>query len=396
MRPRVFSREDEVSLFIISDLHMGDGGPHERFHSDELIREFIGHLENLLGGSPERVRLLLLGDLLDLSLVGRAFPNQMVPVRLRDQLLIERVEDVRSAHSGVFTALQQFIERGGTVEVVPGNSDGALRVPAVWEHFRQSLLRGYSTPRSQAQLRLHPWIYHVPGVVYAEHGNQYHEINSFPALLQGLGGAGPEQLETIGSLLDAYGGSRHAEFDDARAGATSWAASLAAQYMRASKVRRTVGYVDLLEEYAQEVFLPPVLVAELDTFGSRAVWRSGLRALRRSGPSRWRRRAPSSDAYLRDAALRIHRAALRRGSSALFYVFGHTHAPCTARIEDESSRYVNCGTWSTATKGSLAQPTTPYVQITLGTEPSCLLLDWERKGQETSRPVNQSSSPSCC
>jgi UDP-2,3-diacylglucosamine pyrophosphatase LpxH len=374
MTSRLFSSGDEESLVIVSDLHMGDGGPHERFGSDEQIRPFIGHLGDLLERSPESVRLLLLGDLLDLSLVGRASPNQMASLRLRDALLMARVDEVTSAHAGVFQALKAFIERGGTVDVVPGNSDGALRVPRVWEHFCQSLLQGSST--SYARLRLHPWIYHVPGVLYAEHGNQYHEINSFPALLQGFRDDGPEQLDTIGSLLDAYGGRMRAEPAHSRKGATSWAASLTAHYMRASKVRHTVGYATLLEEHAREVSLPPALIAELEALGSRAVWRSGSRALRRFGTSRKRRRAVNSDIYLKDAALRIHRAARRHDSPALFYVFGHTHTPGIARMEDESSRYVNCGTWSTPSKGSLKQPATPYVHVTLGRKPSCLLLDW--------------------
>jgi UDP-2,3-diacylglucosamine pyrophosphatase LpxH len=385
MRSRLLSSGDEGSLIIVSDLHMGDGGPHERFHSDDLIRPFIGHLEELLGRSAESVRLLLLGDLLDLSLVGRASPGQLAPLRLRDALLIERIDEVTSAHRGVLEALKAFIERGGTVDVVPGNSDGALRVPQIWDHFRQSLLQGCSNPRLYARLRLYPWIYHIPGVVYAEHGHQYHEINSFPALLQGLRHDGPEQLETIGSLLDAYGGRMHADPTDTWKGVTRWAASLTAQYMRASKVRHTSGYVTLVEDHARKVSLPPALVVELEALASREVWRSGLRALRRSGTSRKRRRAHSSDVYLRDAALRIHRAARRHGSPALFYVFGHTHTPGIAGMEEESSRYVNCGTWSTPPEGSLEQPATPYVHVTLGKDPSCLLLEWERKTQEASR-----------
>jgi UDP-2,3-diacylglucosamine pyrophosphatase LpxH len=384
MRSRLSSRGDESSLIIVSDLHMGDGGPNERFRSDELLRPFIDRLEELLGRSPESVRLLLLGDLLDLSLVGRASPSQMASRQLRDALLIERIDEVTSAHRGVFDALKAFIERGGTVHVVPGNSDGALRVPRVWDHFRESVLEGCNTFGSDARLRLHPWIYHIPGVVYAEHAHQYHEINSFPALLQGLRHDGPEQLQTIGSLLDAYAGRRHAEPTDSRKGATRWAASVTAQYMRASMFRRTIGYVTLLKEYAREVALPPALMVEVEALGSRAVWRSGLRALTRFRTSRARRQALSSDAYVKDAALRIHRAARRHGSPALFYVFGHTHTPDIARMDEGPSRYVNCGTWSTPPEGSPAQPATPYVHITLGIEPSCLLLEWERKAEEVS------------
>ncbi|MBA2724419.1 MAG: hypothetical protein H0U53_00360 [Actinobacteria bacterium] len=326
--------------------------------------------------------LLLLGDLLDLSLAGRVSPSRMGRHPLREALLIERIDEVMSAHGGVFEALEAFVECGGTISIVPGNSDGALRVPRIWEHFRQSLLEGSSVPGSRDRLRMHPWIYHLPAILYAEHGNQYHEINSFPALLQGLRDDGPEQLETAGTVVAAYSRRLPAQPRGTRKDAPVWAASLASWYMRASKVRRTGDYVALLEDYAREISLPPGLIADLEGLGSRAVWRSGLRALRRSAPFRGRRRVLKSDAYLRDAALRIDRAARRQGSPALFYVFGHTHNPNIAKMEGDSSRYVNCGSWAIPPGGSLEHPATPYVHVTLGRKPSCVLLEWERKVHE--------------
>jgi UDP-2,3-diacylglucosamine pyrophosphatase LpxH len=367
---------------VISDLHIGDGGAYERFRSDGAMCRFLGYLESLLGDSPASLRLLVLGDFLDLSLIGRASPTKMAPTSVRDTLLTDRVEEVMAAHDDVFRALKAFVEAGGSVDVVPGNSDGALRVPRVWEHFRQSLLRGCSTPRPYARLHLHPWIYHLPGVLYAEHGNQYHEINSFPAVLEGLQEGGPRQVETIGSVLEAYGPRLNLELDGSRKDAARWIVSAAAQYVLASQVRRTAAYKTLIKQYAREVSLPPALVAELEGLGSRAVWRSGLRALRRSGAARSGRQTVSSDMYLKDAALRVHGAARRHGSPALFYVFGHTHTADIATMDGPSSRYVNCGAWATPLKGTQEQRDTPYVHVTLGSEPSCRLLDWEREPQK--------------
>jgi hypothetical protein len=51
-------------------------------------------------------------------------------------------------------------------------------------------------------------------------------------------------------------------------------------------------------------------------------------------------------------------------------------------MEGESSRYVNSGTWTTM-PGWRERPT-PYVHITLGREPSCRLLDWQRMAQVSS------------
>jgi UDP-2,3-diacylglucosamine pyrophosphatase LpxH len=395
MRSRSLSRGKERELIIVSDLHIGDGGQQERFRLDETMCAFLGHLRDHVGRSPEPLRLLILGDFLDLSLIARASPAKMSQRSVRNALLNERIDEVMAAHGDLFRALRIFIEAGGSVDVVPGNSDAALQIRFVWEHFRHSLLRGCSTAGPLDSLQLHPWIYHLPGVLYAEHGNQYHEINSFPAVLEGLQKGEPHQVETAGSLLAAYGPRSDLGTGRSRKEVARWMASLATQMVLASQVRRTAAYQSLVEHYASEVSLPPALVAELERLGSRAIWRSGLRALRRSGAARPARGRVPSDSYLKDAALHVHSAARRHDSPAFFYVFGHTHTADISSMDGGSSRYVNCGTWATPITGSSKEPDTPYVHMTLGSEPSCRLLNWGKDRRNlppgsylTGRPIS--------
>jgi hypothetical protein len=344
---------------------------------------FLGYLQSLLLDSPQALRLVVLGDFLDLSLIGRANVDQMTPSS-RNAVLKERVDEILSAHGDVFAALKDFIEGGGTVDIIPGNSDGALRIPRIWEHLSQSLLRGCSTPSPFARVQLHPWIYQVPGVLYAEHGNQYHEINSFPALLEGFHEGGPQQIETIGCLLEAYGPRFNREAGGSRLDAWRWIAQLTNQYLRASKVRRASSYKVLIQHYAHQAHIPSSLALELDGLGSRAFWRSASRALTRSVIARSGRPIADSDRYLRDAALRVHRAAEKHHRPALFYVFGHTHLDDIAAMDGGASQYVNSGTWVTQFKRNRETSGRPYVHVTLGTEPSCDLFHWEQELVETS------------
>src|SRR5437660_10473631 len=56
-------------------------------------------------------------------------------------------------------------------------------------------------------MRFYPWICYVPGVLYAEHGHQYHDINWFATLLQPYRPQDPAQIELPpASYFDGYPG----------------------------------------------------------------------------------------------------------------------------------------------------------------------------------------------
>jgi UDP-2,3-diacylglucosamine pyrophosphatase LpxH len=136
-------------LAIVSDLHMAtpDAPGGDPFADDRAFAELLVALAT----RRIRTRLLLLGDTFDLVLAGRG-----------------GLDAVAAAHRAVFDALAGFAAAGHEIEVVPGNRDVDLLRPPARERLRSLLA---------APVLFHPWVVHVPGVLYAEHGRQPHAID---------------------------------------------------------------------------------------------------------------------------------------------------------------------------------------------------------------------------
>ena len=65
------------------------------------------------------------------------------------------------------------------MHVVGGNHDIELTRPALAALFTALLGLEVGHPR----VRFSPWVVHEPGVFYAEHGNQHHDLNRMPTVL---------------------------------------------------------------------------------------------------------------------------------------------------------------------------------------------------------------------
>ena len=295
--------------------------------------------------------------------------------------------------------------------MVAGNHDIALLRRAVRERFT-ALVLAEAGPAGMREdsIVVHPWILHLPGVLYAEHGSQYHDITRVPGLL-GLNGtddrrpAGPPLI----SELERYRrdvGERRAGVDRAAAligvGQESlrFAGALARQALGlsgAELTRQRAAYQALtLRRYADEVGLAHEALVDIDELTAPSAWSIGARLARTwvVGPSAraarawlFERRRPQRRlwqpadraAYLRSAWSAVHQILDTAGQPVPFYVFGHTHHPEQLALADGTARYLNAGTWEPFPT-SAAPLRGTFVEITGGepgaTRPVARLLQW--------------------
>lgn len=177
--------EDGRALAIVSDLHLSAGydpltgtfGRNEDFFSDDAFGRFLDHL--LARGRREgrRWRLVLLGDVVDFLQVELA-DEDAAGGATASGTSVRRLDLVAAGHPGFFAALARFLAGGGVIDVVVGNHDVEFVWPAVQARFRQ-LVAAQTAADVAAGIAFHPWVFSVPGVVYAEHGHQYDPINAF-------------------------------------------------------------------------------------------------------------------------------------------------------------------------------------------------------------------------
>jgi hypothetical protein len=303
------------------------------------------------------------------------------------------------------------------VDVVAGNHDVALLRRAVRERFADLVLAAAGDSSVTAGIRFHPWIYHLPGVLYAEHGSQYHDISAVPALL-GVDGAEDRQPggQPLIAELERYRGQlrdRRTRASEAAAllgvGQESlrFAAVLARQTLALSgrkQAHRREHYHGLtLRRYAAQIGIAHDALVGIDDLTAASAWSIGARLTRTwvvgpcvraarnlaVGPGRsrdplWWQPADRA-AYLRRAWPAVHRRLHAAGQAVPFYVFGHTHCAEALSLPDGTARYLNAGTWQMSRQRTASPPGT-FVEITAGpgaVEPVATLLRWN---DEAGRP----------
>jgi hypothetical protein len=301
-----------------------------------------------------------LGDTADVDGGHPAVPGRPSAVRQLDEV-VERFPDV-------FDALARCLAAGVTVHVVSGNHDVALGYAAVRDRLRHHL--GSPDP---AALRFHRWLLCVPGLLYAEHGNQHHPLNRFPLMLRpGAGGGevpprtpiaawGSRTLPTMllaGRLLGALRATRLAERDADDA-----------------------PYRELIREEGVAAGLPEQAAQPVhDVTRFRVVSAAFfcvLRVLARGT------RLYDCDEYLRRAAARIDDVLMSAGQPPSYYIFGHTHAAALTPMRRAGAYYANCGTWSGVLEGGDREDTgdCPYLVVEHdGHERDARLEHWRPSG----------------
>jgi UDP-2,3-diacylglucosamine pyrophosphatase LpxH len=354
---------DGDQLVVIADLHMSEGRDGaEHFHEDIALARLVEDLG--LGALAEgrRCRLLILGDLFDFPKVG-ASSNGAFPARLdrSTDASVAKLERIAAAHPSVFEALGKFVASGLSLDLVPGNHDVELMRGPVRDRFKSLIARAAGSPSAEGDVRLHPWIVRVPGVLYAEHGQQYHDLNRFADLVTPFTDQDAQIALPPGAMLDellvevAQAGARTAP---ARRFLRRLALS-ATEMERAQRPSRRAAYHERLRRHAAELELGPDLLVAIESLSAATPRSMAGRLLRRAmlGPAMQRVRpkaeALRADGYMLAAARRIHEVLASAGRASPFYVFGHTHIPADEPLTAESGgpRYLNPGTWSSLTRG---------------------------------------------
>jgi hypothetical protein len=326
---------------FVSDAHL-DLDPQLR-PIDEALAGFFDDVADAGRGST--TRLVLLGDMFEL----------LGPVGGGVAAAVDRLNEVATGHTEVIAALRRCVQAGVAVDVVAGNHDLDLVRPAVAARLRDHL--GLAT--ADGGVRVWPWLYVVPGVLYAEHGNQHHDLNRFPSILDPYSRHDPAELftpplATRDRLIAANGFTRGRH-------AAAVARSLAASWWGEWQAHRS-SCTGLTRVCAEDLGLDATLVSELDRL-SRV---RPIRMARRLAGRLVAGQGAPPDAYLFNAASAVHRLTAARGAATPFYVFGHTHVARDVPL-DGSSRYLNCGTWSTCLRAgdpAEADPARfPFVEV---------------------------------
>jgi hypothetical protein len=206
------AENDGRDIIIVSDLHLSTGynrrtGTYSRredFFYDAAFARFLDYLRGR-DASGDRLRLVILGDLFDFLQVDPAGPHK-TPQDLdrSDTMTRARMDTILQGHPLFFQALGRFVATGIPLEVVPGNHDIEMIRASTQQYFKQLLAQAAGDPKAAEGVTVYPWIYYVPGLLYAEHGQQYDKINSFATVLQPYEPREPLDPDAIDQPLGSY------------------------------------------------------------------------------------------------------------------------------------------------------------------------------------------------
>lgn len=140
---------------------------------------------------------------------GREVPPEGLPPTVEGS--VYKMSKILSDHPLFVTALARFLSEGNRAIFVLGNHDRELHFPEVQEVLRSRLAAAAPVGTSAGvaeRIGFEPWFIHVPGVLYAEHGNQYDSTCSYRDVLDPSVPPDREhalELETpFGSLLGRH------------------------------------------------------------------------------------------------------------------------------------------------------------------------------------------------
>ncbi len=410
---------NDENLVIVSDLHLSAGqaagaaclSPKGSSHPDAAFARFLDHLRRHASRRARELRLLILGDLFDFSRAGagQPLPGDLCP-DTSEAATLARLQQIADGHPAVFGALRRLLGAGIPLDIVPGNHDIELMRPSAQERLGALLSEG--SHQVATGIAFHPWMYYVPGLLYAEHGHQYHDINSFHTLLSPYLPGSPDTIDLpLGTYLDLYllsitarlnrrDHGHHGTPVGTPASEVARRSSLLAAWRlharvlrvalgrlgyrssRALVARRTAYRSQFLAPYAATVGLGQETVIAIDRLSESSAaaiaWRLLTRFL-----SRMRVGMPAPH-YLYAACLRIDRLLRATGQGVPYYVFGHSHSPTQRPLAPGAGAPVclNCGAWAAPTA---SHPTPergqgwPFIEIAHGrpgTAPAARLLYW--------------------
>lgn len=161
-----------TTLFVISDLHLGgepgsDGGPGFQICPPANQARLVEFIEALPRREPDHdVRLVIAGDIVDFLTEKefRAFTLDTGEARDKLQRILNRTRPI-------WTALGQFLGRGGALTLMLGNHDVELCLPEVRRLFLDTIGDG------RVEFLYDNEAFTL-GPVLIEHGNRYDEWNA--------------------------------------------------------------------------------------------------------------------------------------------------------------------------------------------------------------------------
>lgn len=361
----------QQTVWVVSDVHL-DVSPDadDRVRSNALAR-FLSHLtETQCGPSDATCRLVILGDLMNL-------PSDDV-----DSARVA-VDRIAAVHESVFLALTQFVSSGSEVVVIPGNHDVALATNGVFSAFRDRIV---ADPDHSERVVLAPWIYYIRDVLYAEHGNQYHDINWFPTLLNPTYPGDDHRLHRTSAawleLLRAPHGFRRPVLRATVNHAIGLADSL--RHEPSWSMLRETYISSFVHPYGTSIGIGSATASALDAVGVRGPLSVGQRLVRRTvlrlRDRLWGHRSASSlgsrDRYMRRAVREIVEVTRSHNVGVPFYVFGHTHVARCCRIDDDAT-YLNSGTWSGQLPDERGSDPERWLTLLKVTNASATLMSWD-------------------
>jgi UDP-2,3-diacylglucosamine pyrophosphatase LpxH len=181
---------------------------------DEDLAAFLVAIDARRPDHFQRSVLVFNGDTFDFDTCftapeGRVIPPEGLPPTVDGS--VYKMSKILSDHRVFVAALAGFLAKGNKAIFVLGNHDRELHFPEVQEVLRAAL--AHAAPPGQGaevapRVGFEPWFIHVPGVLYAEHGNQYDATCSYRDVLDPSVPADREhalELETpFGSLLGRH------------------------------------------------------------------------------------------------------------------------------------------------------------------------------------------------
>jgi hypothetical protein len=333
-------------ILAVGDLHMA-AGERDPFRHDRAFVAFLAAMAERGDRAGHPPRLVVLGDLFDLAAAG----DGRAPRDEADALT--RIDRIAAAHAAVVTGLAAYAAAGGAIDIVVGNHDADLVRPAVQQRVR-GMLGGPG-----AALAFHPWILHVPGVLYAEHGHQHHDVNAFATPLAPWQPQSPERLALPPAAL--------------RRGLSAAALLARAGASPSARARRIAYRAGTLRDAAPELGLSHAALCAIDAATPRGATALAARIARRTTAGG---RHPA--AAQRRAAERIHRILEAEGCGVPCYAFGHTHVAERRALGTGGGAavHLNAGTWSGLRRGGRSEHLA-YVEITAGAGAAgARLVEW--------------------
>jgi len=326
-------------------------------------------LEAARRDSGASTRLLLLGDLLDFVRVDG--PSGSVSASLA------KLDRIVKANADVFAALGRAAAAGMAVDIVPGNHDVELTAAELQARFREHATRLSAVDGAGAAIRFHPWIVYLPGVLYAEHGQQYHDLNAFLTILSPPRGddrfepplgsrielaladvirsidpraTGVPSPRRLIAALRAH--PRRALFAAPRLARLMWIAVTGIRSLSSASrttARRTYR-AQSFPAYAAEIGLAADVLARIDELSETTLLRARRRLARTAWLAVWPRRrlrAQRPD-YLALTARSIDRLLAEAGAAVPYYLFGHSHVAADWGLvpTEPEPRYLNAGAWA--------------------------------------------------